>query len=137
MKKIYSTIDPSLLLHQIVRLADITNEQHELSNPKEFLQIRAMNLGRNRTFAAHKHIWKNGVDKMITQESWIIIKGQVRGVFYDTDHQIIADEVLEPGDCAITFQGGHGLTSLADNTIMYEIKTGPYQGREKDKTDIE
>lgn len=136
MKKIYSKVDPSLLLHQINRLEDITEGKRNLSDPKEFLQICTMNLEKGRAFHSHKHIWKDGEKSVIAQESWIVIRGKVKGIFYDIDDTIIEEEILNPGDCSITFQGGHNLISLDENTILYEIKTGPYKGRENDKIDI-
>ena len=35
------------------------------------------------------------------------------------------------GDCTIL--GGHNYTSLTENTLVYEFKTGPYDGQSKDK----
>jgi len=40
------------------------------------------------------------------------------------------------GDCSITFCGGHNYMCLEDDTLIYEAKTGPYLGVEKDKTFI-
>ena len=136
MQKIYSNINPQLLLHQINRLDDIPKGKMQISEPKEFLQICTMDLQKNETINAHKHLWKKGEASVITQESWIVIRGSIKGTFYDTDDQILAEEILHPGDCAITYQGGHSLTNLEEDTVFYEIKTGPYQGREVDKQDI-
>jgi len=44
--------------------------------------------------------------------------------------------ILEDGDCLVLFRGGHSLEVLDKNTIMYEFKTGPYFGFEKDKETI-
>ena len=40
---------------------------------------------------------------------------------------------LYPGDCSITYAGGHGYIVKNSNTILYEIKTGPYFGTNFDK----
>jgi len=135
MKKIYSQIDPDLLLAQINRLKDTHQGKLQLSDPKEFLQVGTMALGPGEHIPAHKHMWKEG-GKTITQESWIVIQGSIKGVFYDTNDTVIGEDTLYPGDCFINYYGGHSLTSLEPNTIFYEIKTGPYQGRESDKIDI-
>ena len=137
MIKIYSKLDPKLLLHQINRQEDIPAGKMQLSDPKEFLQIGTMVLEQGETIPAHKHTWKAGESRTITQESWIIIRGSIKGIFYDTDDQILAEEILYPGDCAITYQGGHSLINLEADTAFYEIKTGPYLGREQDKIAIE
>ena len=87
---------------------------------------------KGQTFKAHKHIFHEKTTN-IAQESWIVIKGSVKCIFYDLDDTIIAEPVLFPGDCSMTFQGGHTYLILEDDTVVYEYKTGPYQGQEKDK----
>ena len=39
---------------------------------------------------------------------------------------------LKPGDISITFEGGHKLEILKNNTVIYEHKNGPYEGQKKD-----
>jgi hypothetical protein len=41
-----------------------------------------------------------------------------------------------PGDCSITFFGGHNYLSLEPDTCVVEAKSGPYFGQEKDKVFI-
>ena len=69
----------------------------------------------------------------ITQEAWIVFQGTIQSSFYDLDNSHIEDVVLKAGDCAILFRGGHKLTVLENDSIMYEIKTGPYHGKMLDK----
>ena len=45
----------------------------------------------------------------------------------------ITKEILEQGDCSITFRGGHNYLCIEDDSIVYEYKTGPYKGVENDK----
>jgi hypothetical protein len=136
MKKIYSKVNPTILLHQINRLEEITEGRRDLSETKEFLQMSTLNLKNQKTFYPHKHIWKDGEKSVIAQESWIVIKGKVRCHFYDIDGTFIEWETLNPGDCSMTFQGGHNYTIEEDGTLVYEVKTGPYFGVEKDKVPI-
>lgn len=136
MKKFYSKIDPSLLLCQIHRLEDIPKGKQQLSDDKEFLQVGTYAMEPGEHIPAHKHVWKEG-GKTITQESWIVIKGSIKGVFYDIDDSVIGEDILRPGDCFVAYHGGHSLTNLEENTVFYEIKTGPYQGRENDKIEID
>jgi hypothetical protein len=76
-------------------------------------------------------------NKQIAQESWIVIKGSVKCIFYDVDDTIIAEPILYPGDASFTLGVGHNYLILEDNTIVYEYKTGPYEGQELDKKFIE
>ena len=51
----------------------------------------------------------------------------------DIDDTVIAEPVLMPGDASFTLYGGHTYQILEDDTIVYEYKTGPYEGQELDK----
>ena len=131
---IYSKITPELLLHAIHRKKDIGNRL-DISPPDEFLQVSSFSLHKYKTFRAHKHLPMLRTTS-ITQESWIVVEGKIKAILYDTDDTIAAEIILEPGDCSITFHGGHNYVSMEDNTLVYEYKTGPYMGQESDKTFI-
>jgi len=133
MKEIYSKLNPDLLLHQIFHKKDmVPQERVNISSPDKFLQLASLNLEKGRTFKPHKHIY---CEKMTTmaQESWVVIEGSVKVFFYDLDDKIIAEEIIRPGDCSLTYRGGHNYLALEDNTLVYEYKTGPYLGVESDK----
>jgi hypothetical protein len=49
---------------------------------------------------------------------------------------VITEEILEPGDISLTLHGGHNYVALEEDTLVYEFKTGPYLGQEKDKVFI-
>jgi len=136
MEKIYSKVEPGLLLHIINRLEDITPGRQDLSETKEFLQISTLNLENGKTFYPHKHIWKVVEPKAIAQESWIIIKGKVKAILYDINDVILSEVILTPGDLSMTFYGGHNYEIMEDGSLIYEVKTGPYFGVEMDKVPI-
>lgn len=136
MIPVYSKQDPTILLHILNK--SVSYERKDISPVNEFLQVSCFKLKNNKTFRPHKHIYKtrNTCD-VITQETWIIVEGSVKVTLYDLDDTVIHEDVLVKGDCTITFRGGHNYTSLSDNTLVYEVKTGPYEGRELDKTFIQ
>ena len=74
--------------------------------------------------------------KTIAQESWVIVEGSVKVDYYDTDGSFISSHILKKGDCTVTLEGGHNYTSLEENTLVYEYKSGPYEGIKKDKVFI-
>lgn len=135
MTKRYSNIDPTKLLYGIVRLADIGDSRLDISPDEEYLQLNARKLGEGTTVAAHRHIPIQRTTE-ITQEAWIVYSGTIQGSFYDLDNSHIEDVVLHAGDCAILFRGGHKLEILEKDSIMYELKTGPYYGKTLDKEPI-
>jgi hypothetical protein len=131
MEKIYSIVQPGMLLHLINRLDEIEGRT-DVAPVEEFLQLATLKMQKGQTFKAHKHITLEKVTN-IAQESWIVVRGSVKCIFYDLDDTIIAEPVLKPGDCSMTFRGGHNYLILEDDTIVYEYKTGPYLGQTFDK----
>lgn len=136
MEKIYSKIDSTILLHIVDRVDNIDSQRKNLVDDVEFLQLSTMKLNKGHTFKAHKHIFCDKITN-IAQESWVVIKGSVKCIFYDLDDTVISTPILYPGDCSITLRGGHNYEILEDGTQVREYKTGPYLGQEFDKTFIE
>lgn len=122
-------------MHEVIKLEEVNSGKVELSDPREFLQIMALNEPGDKYYPPHKHTWKEG-GKTITQEAWVVVKGKMKGEYYDTDGTLLEEAILEPGDCSVTFYGGHALKILEEGTVFYEIKTGPYLGKEYDKASI-
>ena len=133
MIKYYSKINPSKLLHIVVRKEDLIPGRVEVVPENNFIQCALLNMEKDKTFKAHKHIWKERSRNIIAQESWIVVQGKVRCTFYDLDNEILVEPILGPGDASFTLEGGHTYTILEDNTLVYEYKTGPYEGQKLDK----
>ncbi len=136
MEKIYSKVEPGKLLHIINRLSDITGRD-DIIPEDNFIQCATLKMSKDKTFPAHKHITKDRhYPEQIAQESWVVIKGKVRCYLYDIDDTLLTTPILTPGDASFTLHGGHTYKILADDTIVYEYKTGPYEGQKLDKTFI-
>ena len=136
MKKIYSKKEPNKLLHIINRFDEI-NTRTNVAPEDQFIQLATMRLESGKTFSPHKHLWKiQSNNRVIAQESWVVIQGAVCVHLYDLDDSHLTDEIIKRGDCSITFEGGHTYSILEDDTVVYEYKTGPYLGQKKDKTFI-
>ena len=133
MEKIYSKIKPDLLLHIINRLAEIEGRT-DIVDDDNFIQCATLRMEKGKTFPPHKHIEKKRTyEKQKAQESWVVIKGRVRCKLYDIDDNIISEPILNPGDASFTLHGGHTYEILEEDTIVYEYKTGPYEGQSLDK----
>ena len=134
--KIYSKVNPGVLLHVINRLSDIQGRK-DIIPEENFIQCATLKLKKDKTFPPHKHITKNRTyENQIAQESWVVIKGKVKCIFYDIDDTIIATPILNAGDASFTLVGGHTYEILEDDTVVYEYKTGPYEGQKYDKVFI-
>ncbi len=139
--KIYSKItelEPNLL-HEVVRCKGLLSERENVSEPHEYLQIAICRLNKGKTFRAHYHNHGGGSERKISyiQESWVVIRGSVKALYYDLDGVFLQDVILQQGDATITYRGGHNYEILEDDTVIYEHKNGPYLGIEKDKVFIE
>jgi len=133
MEKIYSKIEPNKLLHIINRLAEIEGRE-DVVPEENFIQCATLRMPKNKTFPPHKHITKDRhYPSQIAQESWVVIKGRVRCKLYDIDDTLIAEPILGSGDASFTLYGGHTYEILEEDTIVYEYKTGPYEGQKLDK----
>ena len=136
MEKIYSKVEKGKLLHIINRLSEIEGRT-EIIPEDNFIQCATLKMENNKTFPPHKHNLKDRhYPEQIAQESWVVIKGRVKCLFYDLDDQLIATPILEAGDASFTLYGGHTYEILEEDTIVYEYKTGPYEGQKLDKTFI-
>lgn len=136
MEKIYSKVEEGKLLHIINRLSEIEGRTEAVPEDN-FIQCATLKMEKGKTFPPHKHITKDRrYPEQIAQESWVVIKGSVKCIFYDIDDTIIATPILQAGDASFTLYGGHTYEILEDDTIVYEYKTGPYEGQKLDKTFI-
>jgi cupin fold WbuC family metalloprotein len=136
MEKIYSKVKKDLLLHQVLRNSEWNTKEGRINlvENDNFIQCASLNLKAGTTFKPHKH---NRVERKgygVSQESWIVLRGKVKCIFYDLDDTIIAEPILEAGDASFTFFGGHNYLILADNSLILEYKVGPYISQEIDKS---
>ena len=134
---IYSALDPTKLLHIIMRKAEIQQGRVDLVPSDEFIQCAAIRQPKGTTYKPHRHIvQERNEPEWIAQEGWVVISGLVQVVLYDLDNTILHTDILEPGDISVTLLGGHTYKFMADDSIVYEYKVGKYLGQEKDKTFI-
>ena len=139
MEKYYSKIQKDKLLHIINRFSNIKDIGQRINIVPEnnFIQCSALKMENNKTFPPHKHITKERhYNEQIAQESWIVIKGKVKCKFYDLNDELLAEPILEEGDASFTLYGGHTYEILEEGTVVYEYKTGPYEGQKLDKVFI-
>ena len=137
MKKIISQVNPGKLLHIINRFDEI-GKRTDVAPEDQFIQLATLRMEKGKTFRPHKHIWKPAAKlEVIAQESWVVIQGSVKIFMYDLDDKLIGTEIINQGDCSMTFEGGHTYEILEENTVVYEYKTGPYTGVENDKVFLE
>ena len=66
-----------------------------------------------------------------TAETMIVVRGQLKLTIYDDDKNILEECILNPstGNYGYHIPKGvwHGVEVLEPNTVMFEVKDGPYR----------
>lgn len=62
-----------------------------------------------------------------TPETLIVLRGKLEAELYSMDKKLLAKRILERGDVILLVAGGHCFRCLR-NTVLMEIKQGPYTG---------
>lgn len=123
---------PIAALYKPARVAEENDaDRVDLGRTDDVMQTCAKALPAGRSFRAHAHL-PVARSTIGTQEAWVVIFGIVKVALFDVDDSFLADLLLVPGDCLVTFRGGHGMTVI-EGALIYEFKNGPYMGREADK----
>jgi hypothetical protein len=86
--------------------------------------------------AAHAHLPRNGREVSPTQEFLLVISGRMEVDFLDEAGQRFHTETVCRGEAVFHVCGGHAFR-FPEKTKMLEVKSGPYEGREKDKILLE
>ena len=140
MESFYSKVEQGRLLHIVRRFHSLVfqeDQRVEIVSPDNFIQCAALKMKEGVTFRPHKHIVREVTDTdRIAQESWMVLDGKVKCIFYDLDDTILATPILEKGDVSFTLAGGHTYEILEPALVM-EYKTGRYLGQQFDKTFID
>ena len=133
MRKIYSHVNPEILLFVIFEYSKITSGRIDLTPEQEILQVSvSSHLPRGKKFRPHMHL---PLDRHThtTQEAWLVQKGSIKITLYDLDKSLLEQSTLYEGDILIYLRGGHTYEVLSEGTVIYEFKNGPYLGQQNDK----
>jgi hypothetical protein len=130
MEKIFSAVDPSMLLHVIGNTAAVSSDRVDLSPSEEFLQLSVVPLKAGRGVKPHRALPRRLGGDGPVQESWIVMRGAIEVSLYDIDGSLLTVRPLAAGWLLVTFRGGHGFSTVADDTTIIECKIGPYVGRD-------
>jgi cupin fold WbuC family metalloprotein len=124
-----------ILVAKIFFFKNLKKKRDDVCPSNEFIQLSAQVLDKSSKVKAHSHLNIHRVSN-ITQEIWLVFSGKIEASIFDLNKKIIKKVRLQRGDCLILFIGRHGFKNLSKRTIFYEIKTGPYYGKDKDTAEI-
>lgn len=115
--------------------ADVMPENTLFLTPGQFGQEMGLIVyGRGKHIQPHVHL---PVTRKVhgTTECVMVRKGACIVDFYDDQKSLLTSRVLAQGDIVLLLGGGHGFRMLED-TVLFEVKQGPYMGdRDKERFD--
>lgn len=130
VQPLVSKVDGKLVAY-LYRAGLVQSEREGPGDPDQTLQSTCKKLSAGSSFRQHSHLPLLR-QTLMTQEAWIVISGRVLVTLTDINDAPLAECELGAGDCLVTFRGGHGMAVLED-TVLYELKNGPYYGQRADK----
>ena len=69
MIEYYSKVDPSKLLHVVVRKEDLKPGRKDIISEEHFIQCSHLNMEKGKTFRPHRHIFKERTrDVIVTRK---------------------------------------------------------------------
>lgn len=111
-----------------VKAEELRNGKTEWFTKNEMgIQVAGCNYDKGKEFLAHKHLFRERTYEY-TQETIVIIKGELLANIYDKNNELMSVFHLTVGDIGIFLNGGHSFKVIEDNTLYYEIKNGPFSG---------
>lgn len=102
---------------------------HFFTSPDNPMQVGWMRHPKGKIIPAHRH---QPIQRIVSQttEALLIKSGILKVSIYGVLE--VQTVVLYGGDVILLYSGGHGF-EVEDEVQMWEVRTGPYPGKEIDK----
>lgn len=114
------------LIAIIVSSGHNPNATEFITSPELNLQVGFVRYSAGGCIQPHSHLplERNTVG---TNEILLVRSGKVLVSLRDDQRRVVAERTLEEGDLLLMVSGGHGF-EMVDDTVMLEVKQGPYLG---------
>lgn len=103
-----------------------------LCENEDFIQVGTWRYKKGKRLLNHTHNFVNR-EANRTQEYVYVVKGSLKAFVCDEHEQLLEEVILNPNEGLVFFAGGHGYEILQDETVVIEVKNGPYLGAEVDR----
>jgi len=131
MKSIYGRRGD--LLAVIGNINDIKEGRQFFTAPEDFVQVGGFRYGKGTDMRSRKHLRRPGPPDRITQECVICFKGSMEAWIYNDINDLVDKITIKTGDFIILLSGGHGFIVKEDDTVLLEVKNGPFTSVEDNK----
>lgn len=117
------------LIALVIRADAEPPETTFVTDPNANLQVGFIVYPEEGQVARHMH---RPPTRMVehTSEALLLRSGRCVAELFDTDGTFLREVELGQGDVLVLFAGGHGFR-MTEDTVMLEIKQGPYAGVEE------
>ena len=94
----------------------------------ENIQVATFRYENGHIMNAHRHIPRQSPNIIVTHEILLVWNGRLKLKIFDIDNIFRERYYMTTGDFYININGGVEYIILQDDTILLEVKTGPYPG---------
>jgi len=122
-----------VVLSRHITKEDIKPGLNFFSIDSDFIQVGVWgHYEKGKELKAHIH---NAVNRIAnrTYETLYIIKGCIEATIYDLEENFVDRLLVNQGDILVLLESGHGYTIKDDDTVVLEVKNGPYLGADVDR----
>ena len=118
----------------IANLEDAKDGLDFLSHDEDFIQVGTWNYKKGQVLPLHYH---NEFERtaLRTSECVFVFKGKIECNLHSEDGEFIETIIVNAGEFIINLSQAHE-SKILEDTIVLEVKNGPYFGPEKDRTRI-
>tara|TARA_B100000965_G_scaffold180687_1_gene150780 strand:- start:58 stop:480 length:423 start_codon:yes stop_codon:yes gene_type:complete len=106
-----------------------------LSDDSDFIQLGTWNYKKNFSTVPHYHL-EHDKPSNLTQEVVLVHKGSVKCRLYTKDGNLVDEVDINEGELIVQIYGVHEYI-MNEDSIVLEIKNGPYYGPEVDRKRID
>jgi|TARA_Y100000389_G_scaffold204238_1_gene255774 hypothetical protein len=122
------------IISEIFSLDEIPEGLTFLSQDERFIQFGTWNYKKGQLLDAHFH---NTFDRTsnITQEIVIVLKGSLSCKLYNKNKDLIDELIVRENQFIVQYSLVHEYMVIEDSIVL-EVKNGPYFGPDKDRTRV-
>jgi quercetin dioxygenase-like cupin family protein len=115
----------------IIVRAEPAPDSTKFYTPTNFnLQVGKIVYPAGSEIPRHKHYPVRPSIACNTSEVLVVQKGRMIVELYNDDYKLLCGREVGVGDVVVLMSGGHGFR-LIEDTVLLEVKQGPYGGREE------
>jgi len=131
MDKIERIVKDDIVYAIIIRSDYIPKKTEFISEKEHLQQVGLIVYEAGGQIQPHLHkSFKRTIEK--TTETLIVKEGKLEYQIYNNNESLISTGILNKGDIISLITGGHGFEIIED-TILIEVKQGPFVTSEQDK----